>query len=153
MAFERSCFFLFFFILAVGLASSSPTYISYDVLNVHMLGGRGLLENFLVKNDCPIDFEREDFSPLTGQCKGPNYNPLTCCNAFKQVACRYAKELNELENGCATGMFSIINKLYPLELFDKMCKEDKEGLACRPTTGPARNKQTGNAAAKSRGRN
>ncbi|KAJ8549145.1 hypothetical protein K7X08_032852 [Anisodus acutangulus] len=145
MAFERSCFFLFFFFLAVGLASSSPAYISYDVLKVHMLGGRGLLETFLVKDNCPIDFEKEDFSPLTGQCKGPTYNPLTCCNGFKQIACRHPEEINDLDNGCATGLFYIINKHFPLDLFDNICKEGKEGLECAKTTGPAINKPRGTA--------
>ncbi|KAK4366333.1 hypothetical protein RND71_014213 [Anisodus tanguticus] len=152
MAFERSCF-LFFFFLAVGLASSSPSYISYDALNVHMR--RGLLEKYLVKNDCPIDFEKEDFSVLTNQCKGPNYNPITCCNGLKQVACRHPKEVNGVENGCATGMFYFINKRggYPYSLFSNMCKEDKEGLNCATTTGPAINKLRGSIAAKLRGRN
>ncbi|XP_060189116.1 GPI-anchored protein LLG1-like [Lycium barbarum] len=151
MAFERSCFFLFFFFLADGLASSSPSYISYDALNVHMR--RGLLERFMVKNDCPIDFEKEDFSVLTNQCKGPNYNPVTCCNGIKQIACRYAEEINDENNRCAQGMNYFINKKggYPMGLFSNMCRDDREGLNCATTTGPAINKLRGTFAAKPRG--
>ncbi|MCD7447386.1 hypothetical protein HAX54_028458 [Datura stramonium] len=141
MAFERSCFFLVFFFLAVGMASSSPKYISYDALNVHMLGGRGLLEKFLVKDDCPFDAAKEDLTPLTGTCKGPYYNPLVCCNGFKQIACRHSEEINDVDNGCAIALFSNINKQggYPNALFEKICKGDKEGLSCadaKPKAAP-----------------
>ncbi|KAH0685441.1 hypothetical protein KY290_016710 [Solanum tuberosum] len=132
MAFERSCFFLFFFFLAIGLASSSPNHISYDALNAHMLGGRGLLEKFYVKNDCPVEFEKEDLSPLIGTCKGPYYNPLVCCNGFTQIACKYAELINNVDNGCSTDLFYVLNKQggYPNNLFAQICKGDKEGLPC-----------------------
>ncbi|TMW81894.1 hypothetical protein EJD97_007449 [Solanum chilense] len=132
MAFERSCFFLFFFFLAIGLASSSPNHTSNDALNGHMLGGRALLEKLYVKDDCPVDFEKEDLTPITGTCKGPYYNPLVCCNAFAQIACKYAELINNVENGCSTGLFYALNKQggYPNNLFAQICKGDKEGLPC-----------------------
>ncbi|CAN4116830.1 unnamed protein product [Withania somnifera] len=133
MTFDISCFILFFFFLAVGLASSSPDHISYEALKVHMLGGRGLLESFFVKDYCPVDFSKEDYTPLTSTCKGPYYNPLVCCNGFKQIACKYTELINNVENGCATGLFFFMGKQggYPNDLFNQICKGDKEGLSCK----------------------
>lgn len=103
-----------------------------DALNVHMLGGRGLLEKFYVKDNCPVDFAKEDLSSLTSVCKGPYYNPLVCCGGFTQIACKYAQIINNVDNGCATGLFYVLNKQggYPNNLFGQICKGDDEGLAC-----------------------
>ncbi|KAK4733408.1 hypothetical protein R3W88_007669 [Solanum pinnatisectum] len=103
-----------------------------DALNAHMLGGRGLLEKFYVKNDCPVEFEKEDLSPLIGICKGPYYNPLVCCNGFVQIACKYAELINNVDNGCSNDLFYVLNKHggYPNNLFAQICKGDKEGLPC-----------------------
>ncbi|XP_009769646.1 GPI-anchored protein LLG1-like [Nicotiana tabacum] len=144
MGFEiRSCFFLFLFFLVVGLASSSPTYIKYSVLRQSHAPGRGLLQQYLVKNDCPINFEKEDYTPLTSQCKGPQYNPALCCNGFKTIACRYTNEINDESNGCATGMFISINESgkYPTGLFENICKEAEEGLKCDNVKSPVAPRQ------------
>ncbi|KAM3306214.1 GPI-anchored protein LLG1 [Capsicum chacoense] len=135
MGFERSCCFLFFF-LTVGLASSSPsTHISYDALRVQR--GRGLVEKFYVKNVCPVDFGKEDMTPLTSKCRGPHYNPLTCCTGFKQITCKYLPLINKLANGCATGLFYHVNRRggYPDGLFDQICHDDPQGLSCTTVLG------------------
>lgn len=105
--------------------------------------GRGLLQQYLVKNDCPINFEKENYSPLTSQCKGPQYNAALCCNAFKVVACRYTNEINDESNGCATGMFISINESgkYPTGLFENICKEAEEGLKCDNVKSPVAPRQ------------
>ncbi|PHT35659.1 hypothetical protein CQW23_23359 [Capsicum baccatum] len=134
MGFQK-LFFLFLFFLFVGLSSSSPSYIKDDVFEARIQTGRALLQQ---QGNCPIDFERENYTIITSQCKGPNYNSTICCNAFKQLACKHAKELNNVQNGCAVTMFNYINLYgkYPPGLFSNMCKEDKEGLDCKNVIQP-----------------
>ncbi|XP_059302753.1 GPI-anchored protein LLG2-like [Lycium ferocissimum] len=134
MGFEK-CFFLFLFFLLVGLTSSSPLYIKHDVLEARVQTGRALLQQ---QGNCPIDFERENYTVITSQCKGPHYNSTICCNAFKQLACKHSTEINNVQNGCATTMFNYINLYgkYPPGLFANMCKEDKEGLNCSNIVQP-----------------
>lgn len=81
---------------------------------------------------CPVSFEFLNYTIITSQCKGPNYPPQQCCAAFKEFACPYADELNDLTNDCASIMFSYINIYghYPPGLFASECKEGPEGLAC-----------------------
>ncbi|CAN4117535.1 unnamed protein product [Withania somnifera] len=134
---------LFLFFLLVGLSSSSPINIKsnffflfiYDVFEAHVQTGRALLQQ---QGNCPIDFERENYTIITSQCKGPLYNASICCYAFKQLACKHTKELNDVQNGCATTMFNYINLYgkYPPGLFANMCKEDKEGLNCKDVIQP-----------------
>ncbi|OIT36373.1 PREDICTED: GPI-anchored protein LLG1-like [Nicotiana attenuata] len=143
MGFERSCFLLFLFFFVVGLASSSPSFIKYDVLESHVQG-RGLLQQYLIKDNCPINFEKEDYRPLTSQCKGPQYNAAICCNAFKIVACKHTNEINDVDNGCADSMFYYINLngKYPIGLFANICKEDEEGLDCNNIKSLAAERQS-----------
>ncbi|KAF3501649.1 hypothetical protein F2Q69_00043814 [Brassica cretica] len=72
-----------------------------------------------------------NYTIITSQCKGPKYPPKKCCSAFKEFACPYADQLNDLRNDCATTMFSYINLYgkYPPGLFANSCQE-KGGLKC-----------------------
>ncbi|XP_009794220.1 GPI-anchored protein LLG1-like [Nicotiana sylvestris] len=135
----KKCFFLFLFFLLVGLASPSPFYIKNDVLEARVQTGRALLQQ---QGNCPVDFEKENYTIVTSQCKGPHYNETLCCNAFKQLACNHMDEINDVQNGCATIMFNYINLYgkYPPGLFANMCKEDKKGLNCDNITPPEGNK-------------
>ncbi|KAA8524397.1 hypothetical protein F0562_010812 [Nyssa sinensis] len=121
------CFSLIFFFILIGLASSS--FISYDVYESNGSTGRNLLQ---AKADCSVNFETMNYTILTSQCKGPQYLPKLCCDAFKQFACPYTEQINDLKTNCAETMFSYINLYgkYPPGLFANLCKEGKEGLAC-----------------------
>lgn len=81
---------------------------------------------------CGVDFENQNYTILTSQCKGPQYPPKVCCEAFKEFACPFSDEINDMTTDCATVMFSYINIYgkYPPGLFANECKEGKEGLDC-----------------------
>ncbi|XP_057863949.1 GPI-anchored protein LLG1 [Cryptomeria japonica] len=99
--------------------------------NLLLHGGRerSLLET---KKSCPVDFEHQNYTILTSQCKGPDYLPKLCCPAFKKFACKFATYINDLSTDCADIMFSYINLYgkFPPGLFASMCREGKEGLKC-----------------------
>ncbi|KAL0886890.1 hypothetical protein Bca101_010873 [Brassica carinata] len=84
-----------------------------------------------LESPCPVNFEFMNYTIITSQCKGPKYPPKKCCAAFKEFACPYADELNDLSNDCATTMFSYINLYgkYPPGLFANSCQA-KGGLKC-----------------------
>ncbi|KAK6919562.1 hypothetical protein RJ641_015466 [Dillenia turbinata] len=100
---------------------------------------------------CPDNFEFLNYTIITSQCKGPKYPPNLCCAAFKELACPYAEDLNDVSNDCASTLFSYINLYgkYPPGLFSSECHEGKEGLAC-PAEGPA-SQQTKSTVTKSGG--
>lgn len=118
--------FIAFFLL-ISLASSS--FISDGVFESPRSTGRSLLQ---AQKNCAINFENQNYTIITSQCKGPKYPAELCCKAFTQFACPFADELNELTNNCASTMFSYINLYgkYPPGLFANECKGDKKGLAC-----------------------
>ena len=97
-------------------------------------------EVFLSENsaDCTVDFENQNYTILTSQCKGPQYPPKLCCEAFKQFACPFANEINDVTTNCALTMFSYINLFgkYPPGLFASECKEGKQGLDCSQVAAP-----------------
>lgn len=84
---------------------------------------------------CPVNFEFLNYTIITSQCKGPQYLPKLCCAAFKEFACPYVVQINDLTNDCASTMFSYINLYgkYPPGLFASECREGKEGLLCNAT--------------------
>lgn len=88
---------------------------------------------------CPINFEFQNYSIITNDCRGPRYPADACCPAFKNFACPFSDELNDLTNDCASTMFSYINLhgRYPPGLFASECREGKEGLECTNTTSSA----------------
>ncbi|XP_038689245.1 GPI-anchored protein LLG1-like [Tripterygium wilfordii] len=125
---------LFILFLFMGFSASS-TSISDDVFDSHAFTGRNLLQ---AKKACPVNFEFMNYTIITSQCKGPKYPPDNCCTAFKQFACPYVDEINDLSTDCASTMFSYINIYgkYPAGLFASECQEGKEGLAC-PASPPS----------------
>lgn len=127
MALNQSFSLLFFFLL-MGFAASS-TFISDDVFESHGSTGRALLQ---AKKGCSVNFEFQNYTIITSQCKGPQYLPKLCCGALKQFACPFADQINDLTTDCASTMFSYINLYgkYPPGLFASECREGKEGLAC-----------------------
>ncbi|XP_042753325.1 GPI-anchored protein LLG1 [Lactuca sativa] len=91
--------------------------------------GRNLLQQ---KQSCPVNFENENYTIITSQCKGPVYQREPCCNSFLQIACPHWEQINDEKTNCASTLFSYINVYgkYPPGLFASMCKGDKKGLSC-----------------------
>ncbi|KAG4967724.1 hypothetical protein JHK82_033432 [Glycine max] len=118
---------LYFFLLAT-LVSSAP-FLSDDIFGAEASTGRALLQ---AKKACGVDFENQNYTVLTSQCKGPQYPPKVCCEAFKQFACPFANEINDMTTDCSSVMFSYINIYgkYPPGLFANECKEGNQGLDC-----------------------
>ncbi|XP_020205487.1 GPI-anchored protein LLG2-like [Cajanus cajan] len=118
---------LYCFLLAT--FSSAGPFISDAVLDSGASTGRALLQ---VKKACKVDFENKNYTILTSQCKGPAYPPDVCCNAFKQFACPFTDEINDVTTDCSYVMFSYINVYgkYPPGLFSNECKEGVQGLDC-----------------------
>ncbi|KAM0941639.1 putative GPI-anchored protein LORELEI [Dioscorea sansibarensis] len=116
------------FLVFSGFAAAA-SFISDDVLHSHRSTGRSLLQS---KQNCPLNFEFMNYTIITSKCKGPQYPADLCCGAFKEFACPYADEINDLTNNCASTMFSYINirAHYPPGLFASECKGGKEGLTC-----------------------
>ncbi|XP_010694217.2 GPI-anchored protein LLG1 [Beta vulgaris subsp. vulgaris] len=119
---------IIFMTLFLGLPSASA--YSSDRLQLPQLSvGRNLLQ---AKKDCPIDIQGWNYTVITSQCRGPKYPAEICCEAFKELACPYARDLNDLTNNCATTMFSYINLYgsYPPGLFANICRDSHRGLEC-----------------------
>ncbi|XVF70983.1 hypothetical protein PTKIN_Ptkin11bG0205800 [Pterospermum kingtungense] len=127
-----SCLAVFFLFFGVSAASTS---ISAGVFDSFTSTGRNLLQ---AKKACPVNFEFLNYTTITSKCKGPNYPPDQCCSAFKEFACPYVDQINDLTTDCASTMFSYINLYgkYPPGLFASECREGKEGLAC-PASPPS----------------
>ncbi|RDX89174.1 GPI-anchored protein LLG2 [Mucuna pruriens] len=118
---------LYFFLLATLVSAS--TFLSDDIFESGLPTGRALLQ---MKKACGVDFENQNYTVLTSQCKGPQYPANVCCEAFKQFACPFADEINDMTTDCSSVMFSYINLYgkYPPGLFANECKEGKQGLDC-----------------------
>ncbi|KAJ3700315.1 hypothetical protein LUZ61_004020 [Rhynchospora tenuis] len=83
--------------------------------------------------DCPVDFKKQNYTILTSKCKGPAYDADRCCSSFKEFACPFAKEINDVEqNDCALKMFGYIesNTGHLAEFFYGKCNECEKGLEC-----------------------
>ncbi|KAI3515436.1 hypothetical protein L1887_14332 [Cichorium endivia] len=118
---------VFFLLAPAFLISSSP--ISYNALESYKVTGRNLLQQ---KQSCPVNFENENYTIITSQCKGPVYQRDPCCNSFLKIACPHWEQINDEKTNCASTLFSYINLYgkYPPGLFASMCKGDKKGLSC-----------------------
>ncbi|CAH8392227.1 unnamed protein product [Eruca vesicaria subsp. sativa] len=139
----------FILVLTILASFSSSSFITDGVLEPQDLAlGRNLLQT---KKTCPVNFEFMNYTIITSQCKGPNYPTKECCGSFKEFACPYTDQLNDLSNDCATTMFSYINLYgkYPPGIFANQCKEGKEGLEC-PAMSPGSASDVNAAAASSR---
>ncbi|KAI7747718.1 hypothetical protein M8C21_032985 [Ambrosia artemisiifolia] len=93
----------------------------------------GNLESFQTFSAaCPVNFENENYTIITSQCKGPVYKRDLCCNSFLQIACPHWEQVNDEKTNCASTLFSYINLYgkYPPGLFASMCKGGKDGLSC-----------------------
>ncbi|KFK44900.1 hypothetical protein AALP_AA1G317500 [Arabis alpina] len=134
--FISSVLFFFLLLLTVFSSFSSSSFISDGVVESQTLViGRNLLQT---KKPCPVKFEFMNYTDITSRCKGPKYPAKKCCAAFKDFACPYADELNDLSTDCASTMFSYLNLYgkYPPGLFANKCKDSKDGIEC-PTLPPA----------------
>ncbi|XP_019431969.1 PREDICTED: GPI-anchored protein LLG1 [Lupinus angustifolius] len=134
---------IFIIILSLSVSSFSYTFLSDDVFESQVHKGRNLLQT---RKGCSVNFEFLNYTIITSRCKGPAYLPKDCCAAFKDFACPYADVLNDLQNDCASTMFSYINLYgqYPPGLFANECREGKDGLAC-PALPPSESaNDTGN---------
>ncbi|KAJ9562702.1 hypothetical protein OSB04_007862 [Centaurea solstitialis] len=78
---------------------SSPVSISDGVFSSEASIGRNLLQ---AKKPCPVNFRFMNYTIITSRCNGPQYPPNLCCQAFKDFACPYAEDLNDLSNNSAT---------------------------------------------------
>ncbi|KAL3503691.1 hypothetical protein ACH5RR_038140 [Cinchona calisaya] len=125
-------------LVSLFISTSASTFLSDGAFGDHIATGRNLLQ---AKQSCPIDFESQNYTIITSQCKGPQYPANLCCAAFKEFACPFADELNDLRNDCADVMFNYIeiNGNYPDGIFGSLCHEGKEGLACPPPPSPSAN--------------
>ncbi|KAI9086749.1 hypothetical protein K1719_031343 [Acacia pycnantha] len=139
--------FILFSFLFITLASAAP-FISEGIFESGASAGRSLLQ---AKKACNVDFQNQNYTILTSQCKGPMYPPTVCCNAFKQFACPFADQISDMTTDCATVMFSYINIYgkYPPGLFANECKEGKQGLDCSTVNAasPAPSSNAGNLVA------
>ncbi|KAI8551675.1 hypothetical protein RHMOL_Rhmol06G0204600 [Rhododendron molle] len=127
MASNSRWFYVILFALLTGLASS--TFIPGDVFQSHGYTARALLQ---AKTACTVDFEHQNYTIITSQCKGPNFQAGPCCTALKEFACPYSVEISNEKSDCASTMFSYINAMgnYPPALFSSLCVEGKQGLDC-----------------------
>ncbi|CAN8301739.1 unnamed protein product [Cochlearia groenlandica] len=89
-------------------------------------------------SECPVSFEFMNYTVITSRCKAPIYPPKECCAAYKDFACPYSDDLNDLSNDCVATMFTYLNLRgnYPIGLFANQCQETQKGLEC-PALPPA----------------
>jgi len=85
-----------------------------------------------LETECEVNFEYMDYKVLTKRCKGPAFPAKECCSAFKEFACPYVSQINDMNSDCAQTMFSYMNIYgnYPTGLFANECRERKDGLVC-----------------------
>lgn len=83
-------------------------------------------------SECQLDVQSWNYSVITSKCKGPRYPANKCCDAFKELACPYSDDLNDVTNNCIITMFSYINRYgkYPIGLFANLCRDSRRGLEC-----------------------
>ncbi|KAD5960336.1 hypothetical protein E3N88_11808 [Mikania micrantha] len=114
----------------------------YNALESYQGTTRTLLQQ---KQSCPVNFENENYTIITSQCKGPVYKRDLCCDSFLEIACRHWEHVNDEKTNCASTLFSYINLYgkYPPGLFASMCKGTKEGLSCDHVDKSANHKANG----------
>ncbi|OWM91034.1 hypothetical protein CDL15_Pgr023367 [Punica granatum] len=109
--------------------SSSPMF---NLILLCSFLGLAAASSSVFLSGCAVDFENQNYTIITSQCKGPQYPAQHCCSSFKQFACPFSEQINDLTTDCASTMFSYINLYgkYPPGLFANECKEGKDGLDC-----------------------
>lgn len=118
------------FLLSVFAVRLSASALLSDAVAGHqVVSERRLLQ---VKKRCSVDFENQNYTIITSQCKGPDYPQGPCCSSLKEFVCPFAEQINDLETDCSTTMFNYITRIgaYPPGLFSSICREGKDGLAC-----------------------
>ncbi|PKA51224.1 GPI-anchored protein LORELEI [Apostasia shenzhenica] len=110
-----------------------------------LLAGLAMAAPFI--SGCPISFEFMNYTIITSKCKGPRYLADPCCSSFKEFACPYTEQINNLTYDCASTMFSYINLYghYPPGLFSSECREGKQGLDCSAYLNTTANSPTNSA--------
>ncbi|XP_071696232.1 GPI-anchored protein LLG1-like [Rutidosis leptorrhynchoides] len=95
---------------------------------------------------CPVNFEFKNYTIITSKCKAPKYPADLCCEAFKDFACPFKDDLNDLSNNCSSMMFDYLKNYgnYPPDLFGSICRNNKIGLVC-PALPPGAGQNDGNA--------
>lgn len=138
--------YLGFIVFLLFLSLASSTFINDAIFDSHRSTGRSLLQT---QKNCPINFENQNYTIITSQCKGPKYSADTCCKSFKEFACPFADELNDMTNNCASTMFSYINLYgkYPPGIFANECREGKNGLQCDENSSNAVSKNSKSSSA------
>ncbi|KAI3703757.1 hypothetical protein L1987_73952 [Smallanthus sonchifolius] len=126
------------FLLLLRRCYSSPISLpDHAYASQHSIA-RNLLQ---AKKPCTVNFEYMNYTVITSRCKGPKYPADLCCQAFKEFACPYSDELNDLSNDCSDVMFSYINLygVYPPGVFSSLCHDGDVGLGCDSVPpGPAK---------------
>eukprot|EP00250_Pteridium_aquilinum_P007137 c16920_g1_i1 orf=318-857(+) len=130
---------LFFLILTLFSfhASGDPKYISMPLASgEEVIHNRHLLQ---VLTPCSINFQVQNYTIITSECKGPSYAQNACCTAFVKFACPFASEINDNTTDCANNMFTYISIYgrYPAGLFANECVGDARGLPCPATNASA----------------
>ncbi|XP_024013734.1 LOW QUALITY PROTEIN: GPI-anchored protein LORELEI [Eutrema salsugineum] len=125
---------LLFLLMTSLVTLSSSSSISDSVLESQTsVTERSVLHT---KKKCEVNFEYMNYTAMTKRCKGPAFPAKECCLAFKEFACPYANQINDMNSDCAKTMFSYMNIYgnYPTGLFanEAKCKETKDGLVCPP---------------------
>ncbi|KAL7103279.1 hypothetical protein ACP275_08G170000 [Erythranthe tilingii] len=126
---NKHCLIIIVVCLFLFTAPSASTNSSPDgVFWPQFPSQRRLLQ---AKKPCPVNFENENYTIITSQCKEP-YSVQLCCSSFKQFACPFVDYLDESSTDCAETMFGYINSHgnYPPGLFASLCREGEEGLLC-----------------------
>lgn len=90
-----------------------------------------------------------NYTIFTSRCKGPSYPPGPCCEAYREFACPYARELNDATYACADTMNSYILRRgnYPSGTF-AACTDSARGIECPAlAAGPPGSNSAAGAAA------
>ncbi|KAH0856372.1 hypothetical protein HID58_084633 [Brassica napus] len=71
----------------------------------------------------PKKFHFMNYTIITSRCKGPHFQHIECCDAFKEFACPYRNYINDESTDCLTLMLSNIKLYggYPVGLFSSYC--------------------------------
>ncbi|XP_039020203.1 GPI-anchored protein LLG3-like [Hibiscus syriacus] len=121
-----SFFFLVFFFLITGFATSS-THILHRVLRESK--GHRVPKHSI---PCQHDFQTMNYTIITSKCKGPDSPKRDCCNALLDFVCPIADIINDDKTDCAVLMFCSIRQHgdYPPSMFFNMCRNGTHALNC-----------------------
>ncbi|CDY64874.1 BnaCnng45450D [Brassica napus] len=81
-----SCPMNFQFMNYTIITSRCKVFISDGIYTVY--SSRNLLRT-TEKFSCPMNFQFMNYTIITSRCKGPHFQHIECCDAFKEFACLY----------------------------------------------------------------